>query len=65
MRGTGRRRTAFGLAQEYLNTDERALWGIVSDGTVLRLVRDRASLTRPVWIEADAISRKFPPQYAC
>jgi hypothetical protein len=48
-----RRRSAFGLAQEYLNAQEGALWGIVSDGVALRIVRDNASLTRPAWIEAD------------
>lgn len=49
----GRRRSAFGLAQEYLNAEEDALWAIVSDGLSLRLCRDNASLTRPAWIEAD------------
>jgi hypothetical protein len=48
-----RRRSAFGLAQEYLNAQEGALWGIASDGSSLRVVRDNASLTRPAWIEAD------------
>jgi hypothetical protein len=48
-----RRRSAFGLAQEYLNAAEWAMWGLVSDGLVLRIVRDNASLTRPAWIEAD------------
>jgi hypothetical protein len=49
----GRRRSAFGLAQEYVNAEEDALWAIVSDGLSLRLCRDNASLTRPAWIEAD------------
>lgn len=49
----GRKRSAFGLAQEYLNAQEGALWGIVSDGVALRIVRDNASLTRPAWIEVD------------
>lgn len=53
-----RRRSAFGLAQEYLNAQEGALWGIASDGMRLRIVRDNASLTRPAWIEAD-IQRIF------
>lgn len=53
-----RRRSAFGLAQEYLNAQEGALWGIASDGASLRIVRDNASLTRPAWIEAD-IQRIF------
>lgn len=50
---SGRRRTAFGLAQEYLNEVDEALWGLVSDGNTLRILRDNASLTRPAWIEAD------------
>lgn len=48
-----RRRSAFGLAQEYLNAQEGALWGIASDGFTMRIVRDNASLTRPAWIEVD------------
>jgi hypothetical protein len=49
----GRQRSAFGLLQDYLNAAEPALWGIASNGLVLRLARDNASLTRPAWIEAD------------
>jgi hypothetical protein len=49
----GRRRSAFGLAQELLNADDRALWGLATDGLTLRLCRDNVSLTRPAWIEAD------------
>jgi len=48
-----RRRSAFGLAQEYLNAAESAMWGVASDGMTLRIVRDNASLTRPAWIEAN------------
>ena len=48
-----RRRSATQLLQEYLNADEDALWGIASDGCMLRLMRDNVSLTRPAWIEAD------------
>jgi hypothetical protein len=48
-----RKRSAFGLAQEFLNVSKAALWGLVSDGLTLRIVRDNASLTRPAWIEID------------
>lgn len=48
-----RKRTAFGLCQEYLNTSEDVLWGIVSNGDVLRILRDNSSLTKPAWIEVD------------
>lgn len=48
-----RKRSAFGLVQEFLNVSKDALWGLASDGLTLRLVRDNASLTRPAWIEID------------
>lgn len=48
-----RRRSAFGLTQEYLNAVDGARWGLTSDGCSLRIVRDNASLTRPAWVEAD------------
>lgn len=54
----GRRRSAFGLAQEYLNAADEALWGLATDGVTLRAVRDNASLTRPAWVEAD-VARIF------
>lgn len=54
----GRQRSAFGLLQDYLNATDSALWGVASNGCVLRLARDNASLTRPAWIEAD-LERMF------
>lgn len=48
-----RKRSAFGLVQEFLNVSKDALWGLASDGLTLRIVRDNASLTRPAWIEID------------
>lgn len=53
-----RRRSAFGLTQEFLNAADGALWGLCCDGVTLRIARDNASLTRPAWIEAD-LSRIF------
>ncbi len=49
----GRRRSPANLLQEYLNADERAQWGIVSNGGLVRLLRDNPSLTRPAYIECD------------
>lgn len=49
----GRQRSAFGLLQDYLNAADNALWGVTSNGLLLRLGRDNASLTRPAWIEVD------------
>src|SRR5262245_26911105 len=54
----GRRRSPFGLAQEYLNAAAGATWGIVADGHILRILRDNSSLTRPAWIQVD-LSRMF------
>ena len=39
--------------QDYLNDSEDALWGLVTNGSVIRLMRDNASLTRPAYVEAD------------
>jgi hypothetical protein len=49
----GRRRSATGVAQDYLNADDASLWGLASNGRCIRLVRDNPSLTRPAFIEFD------------
>ena len=46
------RSPAFAL-QDWLNERDEALWGLVTNGSTLRLMRDNASLTRPAYIEAD------------
>ncbi|WP_241565329.1 Eco57I restriction-modification methylase domain-containing protein [Paenirhodobacter populi] len=46
------RSPAFAL-QDHLNDRDEALWGIVTNGMQLRLMRDNASLTRPAYIEAN------------
>ena len=46
------RSPAFAL-QDWLNGQPHALWGLVTNGARIRLMRDNASLTRPAWIEAD------------
>lgn len=48
-----RKRSAFGLLQEFLNVSKDSLWGLCADGLTLRLVRANASLTRPAWVEVD------------
>ena len=42
-----------GLLQEFVNSSDPHLWGIVSNGRVLRLLRDNASLTRQAYVEFD------------
>lgn len=46
------RSPAFAL-QDFLNERDEVLWGLVTNGTIIRLMRDNASLTRPAFIEAD------------
>lgn len=57
----GRRRAPYGAVQELLNADDMRLWGFVSNGTVLRVLRDNPTLTRPAYIEAD-LERIFEEQ---
>lgn len=42
-----------GLLQELLNRSPDRLWGIVSNGRTLRILRDNASLTRQAYVEFD------------
>ncbi|MBW8270914.1 Eco57I restriction-modification methylase domain-containing protein [Caldovatus aquaticus] len=48
-----RSRSAVLVLQDRLGAAEGALWGLATNGRVLRLMRDNASLTRPAYIEAD------------
>ncbi|WP_114374490.1 Eco57I restriction-modification methylase domain-containing protein [Elioraea thermophila] len=48
-----RPRSAALVLQDHLNATDGALWGLATNGKVLRLMRDNASLTRPAYIEAD------------
>ena len=50
-RGEGRR-SPHALVQEYLNRSD-ALWGLVTNGRQLRLIRDSARLARPTFLEFD------------
>ena len=46
------RSPAFAL-QDHLNDHDETTWGLVTNGVLIRLMRDNASLTRPAYIEAD------------
>ncbi|MBU2752822.1 SAM-dependent DNA methyltransferase, partial [Acidithiobacillus thiooxidans] len=48
-----RKKTAFQLAQEFLNASPDHTWAIVSNGRQLRLLRDADTLTRPSFLEVD------------
>src|SRR5439155_3186724 len=41
------------LVQELLNRSDAHLWGLVSNGLRLRILRDNASLTRQAYVEFD------------
>ncbi len=41
------------MVQEYLNRSEESLWGMVSNGLQLRLLRDSVSLSRQAFVEFD------------
>jgi hypothetical protein len=52
--GSGsRRRSAYQLAQQFLNASPACTWAILTNGRQLRLVRDADTLTRPAFLEAD------------
>lgn len=52
--GSGsRKKSAFQLAQEFLNASVECTWALVSNGLQLRLLRDAATLTRPSYLEFD------------
>lgn len=59
-----KRRSAFGLVQEYLNASSASFWGVTTNGLALRITRDNASLTRPAWIEADLARIMREERYA-
>lgn len=41
------------LVQEFLNRTDWSLWGLVSNGRTLRLMRDSSTLTRQAYVEFD------------
>ncbi len=47
------RATPHGLVQDLLNRSDAHLWAIVSNGLVLRLLRDSKSITRQAYVELD------------
>lgn len=47
------RRSPHSLVQELLNKSDRHLWGFVSNGLTVRILRDNASLTRQAYVEFD------------
>lgn len=48
-----RRRPPSGMVQEFLNRSDTHLWGFLTNGLKLRILRDNASLTRQAFVEFD------------
>lgn len=52
------------LVQELLNTSDAHLWGFVSNGLILRVLRDNASLVRQAYVEFDLATMFDSQAYA-
>ncbi|MBN2002847.1 MAG: SAM-dependent DNA methyltransferase [Anaerolineae bacterium] len=57
-------RSPHSLMQEFLNRSAAYLWGIVSNGLRLRVLRDNVSLTRAAFVEFDLEAMMTGEQYA-
>jgi len=62
--GGARKKSAFQLAQEFLNASPDHTWALASNGTTLRLLRASATLTRPGYLEVDLQSLLGQARYA-
>jgi hypothetical protein len=51
--GGARKKSAFQLTQEFLNTSPDHAWALACNGRRIRLLRDAATLTRPSFLEFD------------
>ncbi len=58
------RSSPHGLVQEFLNRSEKQIWGFVSNGYRLRILRDHHSLTRQAYVEFDIQSIMDGEQYS-
>lgn len=60
----GKQFSPHGLVQEFLNRSESHLWGFVSNGLKLRVLRDNIRLTRQAFVEFDLQAMFEGKQYA-
>ena len=49
----GRRRSPHSCLQEWLNADDSSEWGVLCNGSTLRLLHDNPSLVKPAYVEID------------
>ena len=59
----GQRRSPHAMVQDFLNRSE-ALWGIVTNGAKLRLLRDSVRLSKPTYLEFDLAGMIEGNQYS-
>ena len=62
-RAPGQRRSAHAMVQDFLNRSD-ALWGIVTNGEQLRLLRDSVRLAKPTYLQFDLAGMIEGNQYA-
>lgn len=60
----GKQFSPHGLVQEFLNRSDGHLWGFVSNGLKLRILRDNIRLTRQAFVEFDLQAMFDGKQYA-
>ena len=60
----GRQFSPHGLVQEFLNRSDAFLWGFVSNGLKLRILRDNIRLTHQAFVEFDLQAMFDGRQYA-
>jgi hypothetical protein len=61
---SGKQFSPHGLVQEFLNRSDGHLWGFVSNGLKLRILRDNIRLTRQAYVEFDLQTMFDGKQYA-
>ncbi len=59
-----RNRSLFQMSQEYLNTLGKSSWGIVSNGSTIRLLRSSPTMARPQYLEFDLYSMLEDDHYS-
>ncbi|MEA4866686.1 MAG: N-6 DNA methylase [Sphaerochaeta sp.] len=59
-----RNRSLFQMSQEYLNALGKSSWGVVSNGSVIRLLRSSPTMARPQYLEFDLYSMLEDDHYS-
>lgn len=59
-----RTRSLTQMAQEYLNVAGKSAWGVVSNGSIIRLLRSSPTMARPQYLEFDLYSMLEDDHYS-